>query len=799
MEKHLSHCGSQSVSCIDCCKDFTRSSYASHNKCMTENERYGGKDYVEKGSKGDAKQKAWLDMITACMKETNLSSSATRVWKNLESGGFENIPRKKSKFTNFLQNSMRVQDRKAIEEIWSVFEKAFQQQNKQTTAEVKKTPKKEPMKFDSARPWYEQLSSGSSGKKQKKEQSSDSSSSSDEDTKKKPVKRAVEVTKPKAPPAKKSKKESSSSSSEEEEEEKTQKKKVVKPKMKSTPKKKSSSSDSSSSSEEEEASKPEPPKKKVLKKTSPKKKASSSSESESSSDEESNKKTSVPVKTQMKTPLKKPTEKESSSSSSSSEEEAPKKVSKAKPTTKIVAKKESSSENSSSSEEEKPVAKKVETKKIVPKKIQKKESSSSEDSSSSEEEKKIPVKPKAAPKSGIKKKVESSSGSSSSSEDEKPAPKKTDQVKTPVAKKQAESSSDDSSSSEEDKPAPKKTKVQKPVSKKESSSSSGSSESDEEKPVAKKDTKLSNGTKRKAEDKISDSSSDEEPVKKVPLKNIVKPDTDKIKKPQKTNNNNFAKKEIKPLENDYRSERDQRTIFVKNLPFSSSVDDLWEVFAKSEEDVIDCRFCIDRNTGNHKGLAFIEYSDKQFAEEALLETFKVKGRIVNIMRAGLKKPEGGNANQKKGNSDERDARTLFVKELPYTAEPGEVKEFFGAIDARFLRNPDGSAKGIAFVEFNTEKEALDAYNNEEGYEMNGRWLVVDRIQPRSQMKAGNRSDSNDRPRQSDSHAKAMDTSGPKKPRFNKWAGLAPSGGELDKKNGGIADFGGKKTTFDDSD
>ena len=106
---------------------------------------------------------------------------------------------------------------------------------------------------------------------------------------------------------------------------------------------------------------------------------------------------------------------------------------------------------------------------------------------------------------------------------------------------------------------------------------------------------------------------------------------------------------------------------------------------------------------------------------------------------------------------------------------------------------------FSFVEFNTEKEALNAYNNEEGYEMNGRWLVVDRIQPRSQMKAGNRSDGNDRSGQSNGHAKAMDTSGPKKPRFNKWAGLAPSGGELDKKNGGIADFGGKKTTFDDSD
>ena len=31
---------------------------------MTENERYGGKDYVEKASKGEGKQRAWIAMIT---------------------------------------------------------------------------------------------------------------------------------------------------------------------------------------------------------------------------------------------------------------------------------------------------------------------------------------------------------------------------------------------------------------------------------------------------------------------------------------------------------------------------------------------------------------------------------------------------------------------------------------------------------------------------------------------------------------------------------------------------------------
>ena len=37
------------------------------------------------------------------------------------------------------------------------------------------------------------------------------------------------------------------------------------------------------------------------------------------------------------------------------------------------------------------------------------------------------------------------------------------------------------------------------------------------------------------------------------------------------------KKTVAPMENDYRDERDQRTIFVKNLPFSSSVDDVSKI------------------------------------------------------------------------------------------------------------------------------------------------------------------------------------------------------------------------------
>ena len=68
---------------------------------------------------------------------------------------------------------------------------------------------------------------------------------------------------------------------------------------------------------------------------------------------------------------------------------------------------------------------------------------------------------------------------------------------------------------------------------------------------------------------IFSSSSDEEPVKKVPLKQVIKPTPPP---PKSAENGAIKKKTVTPMEHDYRDERDQRTIFVKNLPFSASVD-----------------------------------------------------------------------------------------------------------------------------------------------------------------------------------------------------------------------------------
>lgn len=41
---------------------FRGDDYKDHVKCVTEDEKYGGKDFEAKTSKGDAKQQEWLQV-----------------------------------------------------------------------------------------------------------------------------------------------------------------------------------------------------------------------------------------------------------------------------------------------------------------------------------------------------------------------------------------------------------------------------------------------------------------------------------------------------------------------------------------------------------------------------------------------------------------------------------------------------------------------------------------------------------------------------------------------------------------
>jgi RNA recognition motif-containing protein len=75
-------------------------------------------------------------------------------------------------------------------------------------------------------------------------------------------------------------------------------------------------------------------------------------------------------------------------------------------------------------------------------------------------------------------------------------------------------------------------------------------------------------------------------------------------------------------------------IYVGNLPFRMSDQDLTELFAEYGE-VVSARIIKDRETGRSKGFGFVEMDDDSLANEAIssLDGAAVQGRNIRVNEA----------------------------------------------------------------------------------------------------------------------------------------------------------------------
>ncbi|NXY22147.1 LYAR protein, partial [Atrichornis clamosus] len=120
VEKHVNICRKcQCLSCMDCGKDFWGDDYKEHVKCVSEDQKYGGKGFEAKTNKGDAKQQEWIQKIHEVMKKPNISPKVRKILEQMRA--FDNIPRKKVKFQNWIKNSLRITDSTLQDQVWDVF------------------------------------------------------------------------------------------------------------------------------------------------------------------------------------------------------------------------------------------------------------------------------------------------------------------------------------------------------------------------------------------------------------------------------------------------------------------------------------------------------------------------------------------------------------------------------------------------------------------------------------------------------------------------------------------------------
>ncbi|XP_062991712.1 cell growth-regulating nucleolar protein [Elgaria multicarinata webbii] len=143
VEKHVNMCRNcQCLSCMDCGKDFWGDDYKCHVKCLSEDQKYGGKGYEAKTHKGDVKQQEWIQKIHETIKETN----NPKVQDILEQiCAYDNIPRKKRKFQNWIANSLKIHSTALQDQVWDIFSEATS----------KETVKKESVKNEPVPPQSE--------------------------------------------------------------------------------------------------------------------------------------------------------------------------------------------------------------------------------------------------------------------------------------------------------------------------------------------------------------------------------------------------------------------------------------------------------------------------------------------------------------------------------------------------------------------------------------------------------------------------------------------------------------------
>ncbi|NXR71311.1 NUCL protein, partial [Pycnonotus jocosus] len=167
------------------------------------------------------------------------------------------------------------------------------------------------------------------------------------------------------------------------------------------------------------------------------------------------------------------------------------------------------------------------------------------------------------------------------------------------------------------------------------------------------------------------------------------------------------------------------SVFVGNLVCTKEFEELKtglrEFFGKKNIEVLDVRI------GASKRFGYVDFSSAEDLDKALqMNGKKLMGSEVKLEKAKSKETM-------KENKKERDARTLFLKNLPYRITEDEIKEVFeNAMEVRIVMNKDGSSKGMAYVEFKTEAEANKALEEKQGTEIEGRAVVIDFTGEKSQ-------------------------------------------------------------------
>jgi len=165
------------------------------------------------------------------------------------------------------------------------------------------------------------------------------------------------------------------------------------------------------------------------------------------------------------------------------------------------------------------------------------------------------------------------------------------------------------------------------------------------------------------------------------------------------------------------------TVFVKNLSFSTTDEDLCNLFSKVGQ-VSAAKVARKHNTQDpanplSMGFGFVEFSSNELASKAIkqLQHKQLHGHQLELKLSRKKITNAPDKSDNDESQDQQDSCKLLVKNVPFEATIKELKELFGAFgELKTLRLPKkfgqkSGHRGFAFVEYLTKHDAKMAFDS----------------------------------------------------------------------------------------
>eukprot|EP00834_Sanchytrium_tribonematis_P005194 NODE_299_length_10456_cov_1.003669.p5 type:complete len:221 gc:universal NODE_299_length_10456_cov_1.003669:7178-6516(-) len=165
------------------------------------------------------------------------------------------------------------------------------------------------------------------------------------------------------------------------------------------------------------------------------------------------------------------------------------------------------------------------------------------------------------------------------------------------------------------------------------------------------------------------------------------------------------------------TESKSKTLFVGQLPFSSTKAEIEELFDCEIENI---KLPKNFRTGRSKGIAFVTFAKRADLEHILAqEDMELGGRTLVFREASDEAPALPVPKEQ--------SSSLFVGNLPYSCSEEDLAEFFeGCLDAVVCtKRESGESLGYGYVHYNTVEEAVAAFQDKRGASMNDRHLRLD--------------------------------------------------------------------------